>query len=146
MINMTDQMRNLLQTALDDGTPCLLGTATKDGRPQISPKGSMAVFDGDTLSYWERSHRTAAANIGENPRVVVFYRNAARSAEIPYRGATIRFHGSARVVAEGPERERAWELAGAVERSRDPEKKGVAVLIKVDRIEELSGAVIMERG
>lgn len=145
MINMTDQMRSLLKSALDDGTPCLLGTATKDGRPNISPKGSMAVFDGDTLSYWERSHRTAAANIAANPRVVVFYRNAARSAEIPYRGATIRFHGSARVVESGPERERAWELAGEVERSRDPEKKGVAVLIKIDRIEELSGALIMER-
>ena len=39
MIKMTPLMKELLDKALEDGTPCLIGTASKDGRPQISPKG-----------------------------------------------------------------------------------------------------------
>ena len=59
MIKMTPVMKDLLDKALADGTPCLVGTASKDGHPQISPKGSVAVFNDDTLCYWERSHRSS---------------------------------------------------------------------------------------
>ena len=78
MIKMTPLMKDLLDKALADGTPCLIGTASKDGRPQISPKGSVAVFSDDMLSYWERSHRSSQKRIGENPNVTVYYRNPAR--------------------------------------------------------------------
>ena len=61
MIKITPVMKDLLDKALADGTPCLIGTASKDGHPQISPKGSVAVFDDDTLCYWERSHRSSQA-------------------------------------------------------------------------------------
>ena len=59
MIKITPVMKELLDKALADGTPCLIGTASKDGHPQISPKGSVAVFDDNTLCYWERSHRSS---------------------------------------------------------------------------------------
>ena len=75
MIKITPVMKELLDAALADGTPCLIGTASKDGRPQISPKGSVAVYDDQTLCYWERSHRTSQARIGENSHVVVYYRD-----------------------------------------------------------------------
>jgi predicted pyridoxine 5'-phosphate oxidase superfamily flavin-nucleotide-binding protein len=144
MIKITPVMRNLLDKALEDGTPCLIGTASKDGHPQISPKGSVAVFDDRTLCYWERSHRTSQARIGENPRVVVYYRNAARK-ENPYRASCIRFHGRARIVTGGPERDKAWELTNHEEQSKDPEKKGAAVLIDLDLIEQIDSKVIMQR-
>lgn len=57
----------------------------------------------------------------------------------------MRFYGVARVVETGPVRERIWEAAVPFEQERDPEKKGVAVIVRVDRIEELSGAVIISR-
>lgn len=144
MIKLTPLMAELLASALSDGVPCLVGTATKDGRPQISPKGSVAVFGDRTLSYWERSHRSSQARLLENPRVVVYYRNAARASQIPYRASAIRFHGMARIVESGPDHERAWSLMNAEEQGKDPDRKGVAVLIDVDLVEELSGAVIMD--
>jgi hypothetical protein len=143
-VQMNELMMSLLASALADGTPCLLGTADDNHHPQISPKGSMAVFDGRTLSYWERSFRGAHRHLQNNPNVVVYYRNDARAAEMPYRSAALRFHGRARIVLDGPDHERVWELAGEVERKRDPEKKGIAVLIDVDKIEELSGTVVMQ--
>jgi hypothetical protein len=145
VIKISPVIRDLLSKALADGTPCLIGTASKDGRSQISPKGSLAVFDEQTLCYWERSHRSSQAHIEHNPHVVVYYRNAARAAENPYRSSAIRFHGTARIICDGAERERAWQLTNSEEQSKDPEKKGFAVLIDVVLIEELSGAIIMKR-
>jgi hypothetical protein len=138
-------MRKLLWTALEENVPCLVGTATKDGKPQISPKGSVAVLDDDTLSYWERAMRSAYAHLAQNPNVVIYYRNPARAAEIPHGGAAWRFHGVARIVTEGPERERVWNNTVPFEQGRDPEKKGVGVIVRVDRVEELSGKIIMQR-
>ena len=144
MIKITPVMKELLDKALADGTPCLIGTADKAGRPQISPKGSVAVYDDSTLCYWERSHRTSQARIGENANVMVYYRNPARK-ENPYRASCIRFHGKARLVTSGPEREKAWTLTNHEEQSKDPDKKGAAVLIDLDLIEQIDSSVIMKR-
>ena len=144
MIKITPLMKQLLDTALADGTPCLIGTASNEGRPQISPKGSVAVFADDMLCYWERSHRTSPKRIAQNPFVTVYYRNPARK-ENPYRAGCIRFHGKARIVTGGPEWEKAWSLTNHEERSKDPEKKGAAVLIDLDLIEQIDSTVIMKR-
>ena len=77
MINLTDEMVSRLDSALADGYSCLVGTASKDGEPQISPKGSVMAFDRDTLAYWERAKRSALDNVAENPQVVVYYAHAA---------------------------------------------------------------------
>ena len=66
-IQLTQTIRDLLNSALADGTFCLVGTASKDGRPQISPKGSVVVFNDDTLCYWERSNRSAAKRVLREP-------------------------------------------------------------------------------
>ena len=145
MIKTTDLMRTLLNAALADGTPCLVGTASKDGYPQISPKGSVVVFDDEHLCFWERSKRSALKRIEENPHLCVYYRNPARAAEIPYRAACIRFYGDVRLVESGPERDKVWDLIPEAERKPDPEKKGTAVLVRLSRIEELNGTVIMQR-
>ena len=145
MIKMDDLIARLLKDAPDDGVPCLVGTSSKDGHPQISPKDSVAVFDPETLSFWERSFRSSYEAIEANPHIVIYYRNSARQKEMPYRGGALRFHGEARIAAEGPDRDRAWELTHKDEQGRDPEKKGVAVLVRVDKIEELSGAIVMQR-
>ena len=144
MIKMTPLMKELLDAALADGTPCLIGTASNEGRPQISPKGSVAVFDDDKLCYWERSHRSSPKRIAENPFVTVYYRNPARK-ENPYRAGCIRFHGKARIVRSGPDWEKAWGLTNHEEQSKDPEKKGAAVLIDVDLIEQIDSTVIMKK-
>lgn len=144
MIQITQTMRDLLNSALADGTPCLLGTASKDARPQISPKGSIVVFDDQNLCYWERSGRSAAKRTAENPHVVVFYRNAAKAGK-DFRAGVLRFYGDVEILPDGPQREKVWELIPEAERKPDPEKKGTAMLIKLSTVEELSGNVLTKR-
>ncbi|HAL47726.1 MAG: pyridoxamine 5'-phosphate oxidase family protein [SAR202 cluster bacterium] len=138
MISITGEMRDHLNSALADRMPCLLGTASGDGQPQISIKGSILVYDDETLAYWERAKRSALENVGANPKVVVFYRN-------PAERVNLRFQGTATIHDSGPIKDEVANRAVEREMSRDPERNGVAVLIKVDRIIELSGNVLQER-
>ena len=138
MIDITDEMKKLLDNAVADRMSCLVGTASKDGRPQISPKGSVMVFDKEYLAYWERSLRSALDNVAENPHVVIYYNNT----ETRVRW---RFYGTATVHESGPVRDEVMGRTVQAELDRDPERMGVAVMVKVDLINELSGNVVQQR-
>lgn len=144
-IRMTELHARFLAQAFEDEAAPLLGTASKDGEPQVSPKGTVAVLDPETLCFWERSLRSSFHALEENPRVVVYCRNPKRAKELPFRNGALRFRGVARIAADAPTRARVWALSPPAEQARDPEKKGVAVLIRVDLIEDLAGQVIMKR-
>src|ERR687892_1128702 len=135
MINLTDEMRQLIDNAYAEGLTCVVGTASKEGRPQISLKGSVLVFDRETLAYWERSRRSTLENVAENPQVVIFYRN-------PGKRINWRFHGAAHVYESGAIRDNVMNRTIQAELDRDPARLGVAVLVKVNSITELSGNVV----
>ena len=137
-IEFTDEMRGLITSALDDRLFCVVGTASKDGVPNISLKGSVAVYDSETLSYWERVKGTALANVVENPNIVIFYRN-------PGERINWRFHGTATVYESGDVRDKVRNITPQAELDRDPELKGVAVLVKVDAITDLGSHVLQSR-
>jgi hypothetical protein len=103
------------------------------------------VLDPETLCFWERSYRSSYQALEENPRVLVYCRNPKRAKELPFRNGALRFRGVARVASDAATRQRVWDLSPTAEQGRDPEKKGVAILIRVDLIEDLGGQVIMKR-
>ena len=96
------------------------------------------MHDAGTLAYWERSKRTALANIKANQNVVVYFRNPDKAEQLP-QGACLRFHGTCRVVEDGPEREAIMGKVLQRELGADKGRTGVAVIIDVDRITNLRG-------
>ncbi|MFP6710437.1 MAG: pyridoxamine 5'-phosphate oxidase family protein [Rhodospirillales bacterium] len=89
--------------AFQDHCVCLLSTVDEDGAPNVSPKGSMIVYDDDHLAYWERSKKNALKNLQANPKVAVIYSNKAAffNKEIPFVGGIIRFFGTAKIHESG---------------------------------------------
>lgn len=138
MISLTGDLKEKIDNALADRFPCFVGTASKDGKPQISMKGSVLVYDDETLAYWERAKRSALENVRDNPQTVVFYRNTAER-------LNWRFHGIATVHESGEIRDDVMSRTVQAELDRDPERQGVAVLVKIDDITELSGNVLQSR-
>ena len=138
MIDMTGEMQELVDRANGDGFSCTLGTADKNGQPQLSLKGSVMVFDSETLAYWERTKRSALENVTQNPKVVILYNN-------PERRIRWRFYGTAVVHESGPIRDAVMSRTVQAELDRDPDRLGVAVLVRVDKISELSGNILQER-
>lgn len=138
MIDMNGEMKELVDRNHADGWTCTVGSADKEGQPQVSLKGSMMVYDSETLAYWERAKKTAMENVAANPKVMVMYNNM---------GDRIRwrFWGTAEVHESGPIRDEVMSRTVEAELERDPDRLGVAVLVKVNKIAELAGTVLQER-
>jgi len=132
MITLTQQMRELIDPALERGTPCLVATSSKDGFPNVGYKGSVMVFDDASLAFWERTYQGTLDNLQENPNVMVLFRD-------PATRAAWRFLGQATVYKEGPLREQVMARTVPAELERDPERKGYAVVIRVEKVLPLSG-------
>ena len=137
MIKLTDQMRELIDPALAKGTPCLVATASKDGVPNIGYKGSVMVFDDESLAYWERTNQGTRHNVEENPNVMILFRD-------PATRAAWRFVGKATLYKEGPLREQVMARTVPAELDRDPERKGAAVIVRVDKVLPVTGQTPMQ--
>ena len=138
MISISDQMKELIDNALANGSPCILATVSADGEPDIGYKGSMMVFDNESLAYWERTKRVHMKNVKENPRVIVLFRDAKTK-------AAWRFHGTATVHESGPIRDQVMARTVKGELDKDPERKGAAVVIRLDKITNMGGQVLSSR-
>ncbi len=119
---------------------CLVGTVLPNGFAQITPRGSTMVYDDEHLALWERGKGSTSANMGEKSRVTVFLRKPQlREAGVLPKGGIARFYGTAEIHKSGAAYEEVWRRLVQPEKDRDPDKKGYAVLIKVERAEDLDG-------
>ena len=120
---------------------CLVGLALPDGYAQITPRGSTMVYDDQHLALWERGKGSTNAQLRDGTKVTVFFRKPAlRESGLLPKGGIARFYGVAKIHTSGPAYEEVWTRLVQPEKERDPQKKGFAVLIQVERAEDLDGA------
>ena len=122
---------------------CLVATVLPNGFAQVTPRGSTMVYDDDHLALWERGHGSTTANLQNGTKVTVFLRKPAlREAGILPKGGIARFYGLAAILRAGHVYEEVWRRLVQPEKDRDPDRKGYAVLIRVERAEDLGGATL----
>ena len=66
MARLTGEMKAMFERQL-----AVIATASKDGTPNVGPKGSMYVFDDETLAYAEGTGEKTLRNLKENLKVAV---------------------------------------------------------------------------
>jgi len=131
-----------INTAFPDNV-CLVGTALPNGYAQITPRGSTMVFDDDHIALWERGKGSTTGNLHDGSKVTVYFRKPQLRADgVLPKGGIARFYGTAKVVKSGAAYDEVWRRLVQPEKDRDPDKKGFAVLIKVERAEDLDGAAL----
>jgi hypothetical protein len=119
---------------------CLVGVVMPDGYAQISPRGSTMVYDDQHLALWERGKGSTNQLLKDGTKLTVFLRKTQlREAGILPKGGIVRFYGTARLHRSGEHYDKVWHKLIQPEKDRDPEKKGYAVLIRVERAEDLDG-------
>jgi hypothetical protein len=127
-VNLTGEVAAAINGAALRGHPLALAYIRDDGSASLSFRGSTYVRGSTELAIWARERETGlAAAITDRPRVsLVFF-------EIDGPGPRyLAIEGRARVVPELND-----EVYGAIvepERQRDPERKGVAVVIDVNSV------------
>ena len=117
-----------LVEAINDAFPknvCLVGVALDDGFAQISPRGSVIVYDENTLAIWDRGSgrphkgKTTEA-VADGTKMTVYYRNVDFGAKggnglLPG-GGIARFYGSAELHTEdGEVREKVLEVRTVIQ-------------------------------
>ena len=135
----SDTIRRLIANAWEDGHVCLLGTAGENG-PNISPKGSMMLFDDQHLAYWERSRKQALANLRHDRRVVVSNMKAQRDHVLE--SGILRFYGEAELHESGPIHDAIFARLNERESTHDGADAGVGVLIRIDQALDVRGKAI----
>lgn len=124
---------------------CLVATVLPDGFVQVTPRGSTMVVDDEHLGLWERGQGSTSANLANGTKVTVFFRKPQlRESGLLPKGGIARFYGTAAIHRSGPVYEEVWKRLVQPEKDRDPDKKGFAVLIRVQRAEDLGGKPLVD--
>jgi len=132
------KVSDLIRSAWDDGAPCLIATQGPDG-PNISPKGSMVVFDDQHLAYWERSKKQALANLAHDKRVCVIYANFKAQRDGVLESGFLRFYGTAELHENGPIHAAIFKLLLPREQTHAGADSGIGVLVKIDHAADVRG-------
>ena len=137
-----------LQPHIDAAFPahfCLVGSCLPNGYAQITPRGSVQVYDDDHISLWERGSGSTTANETDGTKLTIWYQNFDLMGDgtLPIAGIA-RLYGTAKIYKSGPVYEKVWERLIGPEKERDPNKGGSAVLIKIERAEDLLGQPITD--
>ncbi len=119
---------------------CIVGTVLPNGFAQMTPRGSTMVFDDEHIALWERGRGSTNEHLKDGTPVTIFMRNVAlREAGLLPRGGILRLYGRAKIHKSGPVYDQVWDRLIEPEKKGDPEKKGFAVLVAIERAEDLAG-------
>jgi len=119
---------------------CLLGSVLPNGFAQVTPRGGTMVYDDEHLALWERGRGSSAESMRDGSKLTIYFRKPQLREEgvLPL-GGIARFYGIAKIYKSGPVYDEVWRRLVQPEKDRDPDKKGYAVLIAVERAEDLAG-------
>ena len=138
MIHLTEEMSNLVNRARENGTPCILASASADGVPNAGYRGTMMVFDEGSLAYRERSDLSPIEHIEKNPKAIVLFYD-------PGQQKGWKFRCTPSIHREGPIFERVMARLAELGLIQGPETTGVAVVLQVDQILTQFGELLQER-
>ena len=127
MIEFTEDMTNALNNSFADQMVVTVASAGASGMPDIAFKGSAMAWDKEHIAFWERALGTTFRNLTENGQCCLLYRNTATR-------TAWKFFGVATVHAEGALRQQVMDRTVQAELDRDPERKGAAVVVRIDKI------------
>lgn len=105
MMAINDDMRRMI----DELRLCFVATVTPDGKPNLSPKGSLKVWDDRHLAFADIASPVTIRNLEKNPYIEI-------NLVHPFLRRGYRFKGKAQVLRDGPEftfvAEELWNREG----------------------------------
>jgi hypothetical protein len=112
---------------MDNGTPTVLGYVNEQGEPRLSFRGTTQAYSEHQLAVWARYEDAGLPTaIQKNPHVSVVY--YARGS------GNLIFEGRAHIDNGSAVRDHVFDHSPVVEQRADPERRGVAIVIDVDKL------------
>jgi hypothetical protein len=133
-LQVTAAMGELLANALMKGRPATIAYVDRDARPQISHRGTLQRLNDSALAMWARNPEGGVLKaIAHNPAVAVLCSDFSDRAHRSF----LVFAGQAHIDSSEEIRSTVFDNSPEIERRADPERKGIAIVIDVDKIDGL---------
>jgi hypothetical protein len=137
-IDLTGPVADAFAVARRNDRPVIVGAVDGDGNPQVSFRGSTFVYSPDQLAIWVRKRDSGLASyIALNPNVTVLYYDPEQRPDPATCPRRVVIKGRARV--EPSLNDDVYDRIVDLESERDPERKGIAVIIDVDSVAGFGG-------
>jgi hypothetical protein len=140
-LHLTDEIKEQIKGAFDaaKGVAVIVAYVDDAGSPHLSLRGTTQAYSDDQLAVWNRDRSGGMTKaITANPNVGAFFRSATN-------GMIYQFAGRARIDESA--NATVYDNSPVEEQNADPRRKGVAVIIDLDRVEGLglAGRFTMKR-
>jgi len=127
-VELNDTIKEALASALTDGKPVVVAYVEENGQPRLSFRGSTQVYSPTQVAIWVRNPEGGLQRaLAKNPRLTLLYRSAEPRMMLNIQGRG-HFDGSDGV------RTKVYESSPQSEQNADRERKGMALIIDVDRL------------
>jgi hypothetical protein len=140
-LRIDPEIKAAVDGALDNRTPMLIAYLDEDQQIHMSFRGTIQAYSDDQLALWAREPEGGLPrNIGDRPRVTLFYHD-------PASRTSYTFYGRARIEHDQAARAAIFENSHPREQQMDFRRHGVAIVVDLDKIEgrASSGRVLMQR-
>jgi predicted pyridoxine 5'-phosphate oxidase superfamily flavin-nucleotide-binding protein len=118
---LTDDMKRVVR----EQSLAFVATVCPDGSPNVSPKGTITVWDDDHLIFADIASPNTMANLAQNAAVEV-------NVVDPLVRKGYRFKGHASVLTDGPQLDEAVQFL-VRERGTDPSRIRAVAIVEVER-------------
>jgi hypothetical protein len=132
-IDLNGKIKLAINGAFERGYPLTIGYIDEAGKPSISIRGSVQVLNSTEVGLWAREREKGLAKVIEkNPYIALLFYG-----HLPD-GSKMRAHLTGRAHADSARNAEVYDTMGEAEQQRDPEAKGVAIFVEVEKVSGMS--------
>jgi len=138
-LKLTPEMQEAVNSAFAMRRPIVLAYVDPDGIPRQSYRGSTQAYSETQLAIWVRNPESRlVTSIAQNPHVSLVF-----GYFTPDDRGFMIFNGRARFDDSEAVRERVYNNSHEFERSKDPERRGKALVIDLDGVDGFFGGAAL---
>jgi uncharacterized pyridoxamine 5'-phosphate oxidase family protein len=123
-----ETIKDAVNHSLEQGKPIVVAYVDEEGQPRLSFRGSAQVYDKDKLAIWVRNPEGGLQKaLKSNPRISLLYRS-------PEPRMNLNILGRGHFDSSEDVRKKIYESSPQSEQNADRDRKGMALVIDVDRV------------
>lgn len=138
-LKLTPEMKQAIDTAGPSRRPISVAYANDAGEPMLSYRGSTQAYSDDQLAIWVRNPDSGILKaLSSHPVIALIYGNF----DPNERGFMI-LRGRGHVDNDDAVRRHVYESSPEFERDRDPDRKGVPLIIDLQSVDGIFGGAFL---
>ena len=140
-LKLSPALKETVNTALARGRMMSVAYVSPEGRPELSFRGSVQALSDTQLAIWVRDPAGGIikAVTSGHPHIALLYGELG-----PESKAFVTFRGRGRVESSESMRRKVYDASPEVERNLDKDRKGVALIIDLDRVDGMFGGNVLK--